>query len=390
MKQIGRAGKRNPGVAHVAHCYYRLSQNWIHTQITHLTRYRPFVLAQHTKNVDAWKGKVRCYTLPEHPTIERFNLGFQHRFGFYPSRYVVAKMKRARVIHAHFGQQGFYVFPLARACGCPLITTFYGYDAALLPEKDPEWKERYETLFTEGTLFLVEGPHMAGQLRRLGCPAGKISVQHLGVPLENYPCRARRLTENEPLRILAASRFTEKKGLPYAIDALAQLVRTGVDARLTIIGDADEGDRHRREKRRILDAIAKTRLDDRITLMGMQPHARLTEAYYSHHVLLAASVQAADGDNEGGAPVTLIEAAATGMPVVSTWHCDIPEVVRHRESGFLAAERDSRGLAAHLKRFVQRPQLLQEMGRAGRKHIEEEYDAQKQGIRLEEIYDSVW
>jgi len=100
-------------------------------------------------------------------------------------------------------------------------------------------------------------------------------------------------------------------------------------------------------------------------------------------------VTAADGDTEGGLPVALIEMAATGMPVISTTHCDIPEAIHDGISGRLAAERDVDGLVAHLRWLVAHPDAWEEMVSAARRHIEVEFNAKTQGERLAAIYRNV-
>jgi colanic acid/amylovoran biosynthesis glycosyltransferase len=108
-----------------------------------------------------------------------------------------------------------------------------------------------------------------------------------------------------------------------------------------------------------------------------------------HHVFLSPSITARDGDSEGGAPVAIVEAEATGMPVVATVHADIPEVVVDGESALLSPERDVRRLAEHLERLVTEPRLWEPMGRRGRAHVERNHDARVQTGRLEEIYAAV-
>jgi colanic acid/amylovoran biosynthesis glycosyltransferase len=119
------------------------------------------------------------------------------------------------------------------------------------------------------------------------------------------------------------------------------------------------------------------------------PHDELVSAYYDHHLLLAPSVTASDGDVEGGAPVTLIEAQATGLPVVSTFHCDIPEVVVDGKTGLLAPERDVSELARHLLILDRHSERLSEMGAAGRRHVEANYNASRQGSKLAQRYRSL-
>ena len=105
-----------------------------------------------------------------------------------------------------------------------------------------------------------------------------------------------------------------------------------------------------------------------------------------HHVFLSPSVTASDGDTEGGAPVSLIEMSASGMMIVSTTHCDIPGVILDGKTGLLAPERDVDGLVERLQWIVAHPEQWMEMQRAGRAHIEAEFDARRQGERLGEIY----
>jgi colanic acid/amylovoran biosynthesis glycosyltransferase len=105
-----------------------------------------------------------------------------------------------------------------------------------------------------------------------------------------------------------------------------------------------------------------------------------------HHVFLSPSVVAADGDTEGGAPVSLIEMSASGMMIVSTTHCDIPGVILDGQTGLLAPERDVDALVDHLHWIVSHPERWLDMQRAGRAHMEAEFDARRQGERLAAIY----
>jgi colanic acid/amylovoran biosynthesis glycosyltransferase len=376
-------------VAHIVSRYYTLTQNWIRTQVKHLIRYRPLVLTWRTENLeDDWIPEY--YALSERPGWESLvNRALRRVLGYYPSFCRAIRRSRSRAIHAHFGPRGHLALPLAKATSLPLITTFYGYDLALLPERDPVWRQRYRDLFEQGARFLVEGHHMARQLQNLGCPESKITVQHLGIELARFPFQPRHLAEGEPLRILVAARFAEKKGIVYAIEGVGSLLQMGVDARLTIIGDASRSEKSQAVKKEVLAAIQRAGSADCVDLRGMQPRHELTKAYYEHHVFLQPSVRTSDGDNEGGAPVTLIEAEATGMPVVATYHCDIPEVVQDGITGLLAPERDSDALAYHLLSLATNPHQIEKMGEAGREHIIAEYDAEQQGQRLEMIYDEV-
>ncbi|MCZ6786716.1 MAG: glycosyltransferase, partial [Planctomycetota bacterium] len=88
----------------------------------------------------------------------------------------------------------------------------------------------------------------------------------------------------------------------------------------------------------------------------------------------------------GGAPVSIIEASATAMPVLSTTHCDIPEVVIDGETGVLAPERDVGALAAGLERLVARSDDWKRLGEAARRRMDAEFDVRSQAARLAALY----
>jgi len=182
-----------------------------------------------------------------------------------------------------------------------------------------------------------------------------------------------------------AGSFREKKGFPYAIEALARL-RQSVPLEITLIGDQHGEPRTIEEKHKILAAIANGGLRDCTRMPGYQPYRVVMEEARRHHVFLSPSVTASDGDTEGGAPVSLIEMSASGMMIVSTTHCDIPGVILDGKTGLLAPERDVDGLVERLQWIVAHPEQWMEMQRAGRAHIEAEFDARRQGERLGEIY----
>jgi colanic acid/amylovoran biosynthesis glycosyltransferase len=267
-----------------------------------------------------------------------------------------------------------------------MITAFYGADVSQAP-RDPRSRQGYEQLFEEGELFLAQGNAMRQALANLGCPSGKIVVQHLGVDLQDLPFVARRPDSSGPVRILIAGTFREKKGIPDALRAVDRVRRRYPRLTVTLIGDSAGKAGDEDEKRKILNLLAK--LDGTVTWLGFVPYPAFRAAVLTHHLFLSPSVTAGDGDSEGGAPVSIIEAEATGMPILSTLHADIPEVVVDGKSGLLSPERDVDSLAENLERLVAEPALWEPMGRCGRRHVEENFDVRRQVARLEEIYSLV-
>jgi colanic acid/amylovoran biosynthesis glycosyltransferase len=291
---------------------------------------------------------------------------------------------RIDVLHAHFGRAGYYALPLIREWNIPLITSFYGYDVSEYPSRFPIWREYYRQLFDAGSYMLCLGQKMQRNIIELGCDPEKARIHHLGVNVNKIRYQPRKWENGEPLRILIASAFRERKGIPYALDALAKF-RSEQPIEITIIGDAPDHPDGRREKKKIMAAIEQHQLKPIVRLLGQQPYGVLFEEAYKHHIFIGASITAGDGDMEG-TPMVLVDMAASGMPIISTTHSDVPEIIKHGETGWLAAERDSEGILEYLRWFASHPKEWEVMTSSGRHYIEAEFDQEKQNKRLGQLY----
>lgn len=365
--------------------YLPITETWIYNQIKHLSLYRPVVYAPEIMNLDIFPTE----SLKKLKSAGKYR--FLSRLLLCASFFISMKKDKPALIHAHFGPSGHSFLPLKKLSGIPLVTSFYGYDLSKLIKERPKWKNKYKALFKRGELFLVEGSHMKKSLMELGCPEEKVLVQHLGIDLGRIPFVLRKTGRDGPFNILVAGSFREKKGLPFAVEAFGELKRKhpSLELRLTVIGDSSDNPQEERQKDMILETIRKYELSEFVKMMGYQPYTVFIEELYRHHIFLSPSICAADGDTEGGVPVSIIEASASGMPVVSTMHCDIPEVILDGENGYLAPEKDVDGLVQALELLVLNTESWGIIGRKGREHIEEHYDVRKQIKHLEEIYDTV-
>ncbi len=365
-----------PVVAHSANPYLPATATWIYDQIRALKRYRPIILTQTRQNLDRFPIEP-VLSAEDISPLRRTTLRLIRKMrGTYAGYENWLREHNAALIHAHFGQEGYRCLSAKQRAGIPLITTFYGLDVSALP-RQKKWSKRYKRLFAEGDFFLVEGPFMGEQLIALGCPANRVIVQHLGVDLEKIPYRTDH-TPKHPI-VLTYSVFREKKGLKYAIRAFAKIAAKYPDVQLRMIGDGPLRPQLQAEIR-ILN------LENRVKILGLLPHPLALEELKRATILLYPSVTASDGDTEGGAPVALIEAMAMGVPIVSSLHADIPEVVIDKTCGLLLPERDVAGLAEGLDTLLRSPE---QFGRAGRAHVENQHNLQKQAEKLEVIYDRV-
>jgi colanic acid/amylovoran/stewartan biosynthesis glycosyltransferase WcaL/AmsK/CpsK len=288
------------------------------------------------------------------------------------------------VLHAHFGAAGWDARAAAELAGQPFVVSFYGLDVEALPRGSPRWRGRYRRIFDDAALVLALGPWMSSRLAIQGADPARIVVHHLGMPVSELAFRARSWAGDRPLRVLIASSFREKKGIPLAIEALAS-VRRRVPLEITLVGDASRIPREQQEKQRIVETIAREGMGEAVRHVGYVSHPDLLALASEHDLLVAASLTGRDGDTEG-TPMTLVELAATGIVVVSTRHADIPEIVDDEVTGFLAEPGDRDSFSAAIDRALAQGRRWPEIGTAARAHAIDEFDADTQGRRLAELY----
>jgi colanic acid/amylovoran biosynthesis glycosyltransferase len=248
-----------------------------------------------------------------------------------------------------------------------------------LPRQE-KWKRRFTKLFKTGDLFLVEGPFMKSRLQDLGCPEEKIQIQRLALPLEKFPWRVRQEKKHgEKAILLFCGRFIEKKGLMDALRAVNEIRRSHDRFEFRIVGDGPQA-------RQVDDFIHAHHLQSCVRRLGVLKYGDYLDEMQKADIFVHPSLTAADGDSEGGAPTTLLEAQASGLPIVTTTHADIPNVVVPGQSALLAPEGDDESLAALIVGLMDRPEAWAAMGRAGRVFVETYHNIDKEAGALETKY----
>lgn len=363
---------------------------WMYEQLIHLAPpFIPHVLCHELQHKNQFKID-NLHVNPDRYLLFRLKKKIAHRFNLFPfdwSAERTAKQIGISLLHSHFGNSAWLNLRTASRLHIPHVVSFYGFDVRYLVTRDRKWKQRYQRLFSEVDRVLALGPNMAVELESLGCDRRKIITHHLGVDLKHLPFRPRRWSAGQPLRILMAGTFKEKKGIPYALEAIAK-VRDHADMEITIIGDATGEERDQVEKERIMDTVRRLNLEPIVRFIGYQPYQVLLQEAYNHHLYLAPSITAHDGDTEG-IPMTTVEMAASGMPIISTVHADIPDIIENGKTGWLVPERSIDDLVSCLRFVMSNPDKWLPVLNAGRQHIERAFDARKQGVGLADIYKTI-
>jgi colanic acid/amylovoran biosynthesis glycosyltransferase len=280
------------------------------------------------------------------------------------------------VYHAHFGTVGNAFLGLTKSRNEPYIVSFYGRDASQLLRDEPD---RYEELFRCADAITVLSEDMRSTLIDAGCPPDKTYIQRLCVDTRRFSYEPRTPKNSKPLQLLTVARFVEKKGIEYALRAIANLSETH-DIEYTIAGDGGR-------RTQIESLIEDLELEETVNLLGWQPQSEIADLMAEAHLFVLPSVTAENGDKEG-TPTVLLEAQAMGLPVASTYHAGIPEIVSDGKSGLLVPERDSKALAEALAKLADNPERWAEMGRHGREYIESTHSIEAVSESLVDLYES--
>lgn len=281
------------------------------------------------------------------------------------------------IVHCQFGTLGPFAVWLSQISQskCKLVTSIRGYDVTLFMKKHPE---AYRSLFDKGHLFLPVCEFLKERLVELGCEDKKIVVHYSGIDCSKFNYVQRHRVLGEPVKVLTIARLVEKKGVAFAIDAVSRLVSEGEQIEYTVVGDG-------MLRKSLQQLIEDMRIEGQVRLVGAKTHEEVNELLVQSHVLMAPSLMAGSGDQEG-IPNVLKEAMASGLPVISTFHGGIPELVTDGVSGLLVPERDAGPLADALAYLIRHPERCQEMGQAGRRQVEQKFDTKSLSKRLEGLY----
>ncbi len=270
---------------------------------------------------------------------------------------------RYDIILCHFGVNGRAFLFLEELTDAKYVCVFHGYDLSrYVRENGPAV---YRALFQRGDLFLPVSERWKVRLLELGCSKEKVVVHHMGVDLAQFRAVIGERS-GDTVRLLSVARFVEKKGLEYALQAVATMMTRYPKLRYDIVGSGP--------MEPSLRALIRTLgLEGRVALLGPQSQGEVARLMAAADIFLLPSVTAGNGDQEG-IPVSIMEAMACGMPVISTRHSGIPELVEDGASGFLVPERDVEALAEKLRFLIERPELRRAFGARGRRIVEQQYN----------------
>jgi len=272
---------------------------------------------------------------------------------------------KINVVLAEYGPTGVAVMDACMKAQIPLVVHFHGFDAHnnfVLKS----YTLRYLKMFACASAIIAVSRNMEKQLLKLGAPREKVYYNVCGVDINQF--KNGRPDKNPPV-FIAVGRFVDKKAPHLTLLAFRKVLDRCSSARLIMMADGPliEPCKH------ILCALKMTHA---VELLGPRKHSEVAKAMQEARSFVQHSVTTSYGDSEG-TPVGILEAGASGLPVVSTRHAGIKDVVIENRTGFLVDEFDVDGMAEYMIQLAKKPELALEMGQSARRHIEDNFSMQK-------------
>jgi len=276
------------------------------------------------------------------------------------------------VVFAQFGTTGAEILNVCKYLKLPLIVHFHGYDISV-GEVVEKYKHKYLEMFKYADFVIAVSKYMRNTLLNMGCPPEKLVWNPCAANDEYYGIQPK---FNKKL-FIGAGRFTKKKAPQNTILAFEKVLKRHHDAELILAGDGELFEVCRK-------LVKKKRLKNSVRLPGVFDPELLKKWFSDAIAFVQHSITAADGDMEG-TPVVVCEASLAGLPVISTLHAGIPDVIVDGVTGFLVPENDIDAMAEKMIWVLDNPEKAKAMGAAGKKNIHENFNEKKHIEKLDEI-----
>ena len=281
------------------------------------------------------------------------------------------------LVHVYYGHKAVKYLSMLEHWGGPFVVSFHGVDVSKFCE-EPGYREALVRVFAKAKLVMARSASLMAEVRALGCPEEKLRLNRTPIPLDTFPAQIRTAPSDGAWRLVQASRLIPKKGLFTTLEALALVVPRFPKVKFILCGDGPS----RKEFLARRDSLG---LADHVELRGWLSQAELLAEYQRSHLFLHPS-EMTDSSDQEGIPNSMLEAMATGLPVVATRHGGIPEAVTTGQDGLLVPEKNPAALAEALTEILGNPAALEAYSRQAAASVRQNFGLTQQVANLESCY----
>ncbi|MFP4048252.1 MAG: glycosyltransferase, partial [Bacteroidales bacterium] len=278
-------------------------------------------------------------------------------------------------VHVHYGANFNLLEPLFKCVNNYILVSFHGYDASRYFKQHGD--KCYNYLFKRANLITTPSYIMKQELVNRGCEPEKVVVHRYGIDLDRFQSPGRKFDSGKTV-FLTVGRLVEKKGIEISMKAFSKIC-SKLNCEYRIIGEGEL-------LPKLQNLANNLKISDKVAFLGAQNKDIVIREMRKADIFVLTSITASDGDQEG-VPVSLTEAHAMGLPVISSYHSGIPELVIDGETGLLSEERDISSIAKNMFKLAEDETLRQKMSKNAVMRVQSEFNIEVLNDTLSTYFD---
>lgn len=289
------------------------------------------------------------------------------------SKAIIQSLKKNKIdrVLVEYGTHAHHLMPVLEKLKIPFVVHFHGYDASRASALTN--CDNYQEVFEKANAVIAVSKKMYESLLKLGCPEEKLHYNVYG-PQPEFESVQPNFTKKQ---FIGIGRFTDKKAPYYTVLAFKKILKSYPEAKLLLAGNGPLLNTCK-------NLVKSFELTNNVKFLGVISPEEFRNYLSESLAFVQHSITADDGDMEG-TPLAVLESSVSGLPVISTYHAGIPDVIEHGKTGLICEEHDVAKMSEHMLMVLEDLELAKELGTNGKEHIKSKFNLNRHISKLQEI-----